>query len=158
MVIGNSSLRCIWASSGSHQGLELAGRTRMLNPCSAQSIAMACPALAADGQPTDIPIAASYKGEEHISCTCFQNPLQAPLLLPSWDLAAAAGLPHRLLGSQGCGHGATEGPGLCCSTAQHCLSPGWALLSFLGMAGPTASEDTCLPAVRGELKELGDLT
>lgn len=43
-------------------GLELAGRTMMLNPCSAPSTARACPALAADGQPTDIPVTASYKG------------------------------------------------------------------------------------------------
>lgn len=36
----------------------------MLNPCSAQSTAMACPALAADGQLTDIPITASDKGAD----------------------------------------------------------------------------------------------
>lgn len=92
---------------------------------------------------------------ENISCPCFQNPLQAPLLLPSWDLAAAAGLPHRLLG----GHReATEEPGLCCSTGHHFLTPGWSLFSFLGMAGPTLSEDTCFPAVLEELEELGDFT
>lgn len=38
----------------------------------------------------------------------------------------------------------------------HFLTPGWAPYSFLGMAGPMSSEDTCLPAVRGELEELGD--
>lgn len=60
-------------------------------------------------------------------------------------------------GPQGGGHGATEGPGLCWSTAHHFLTPEWALFSFLGMAGPTSSEDTCLPAFHGELEELGDL-
>lgn len=62
MIIDNVSLSCIWASSGSNWGLELAGKTRMLDPCSAGSTAVACPAPAADGQLTDIPITASYKG------------------------------------------------------------------------------------------------
>lgn len=133
----------------------------MLSPCSTQSTAMAYPALAADGQPTDIPVAASHKGADARTyfLSLFPESFTSSSAASQLGFGCGCRTPTWTAGGpQGGGHRAAEGPGLGCSTAHHFLTPGWALLSLLGMAAPTASEDTCLPAVCGELEELGDFT
>lgn len=98
--------------------------------------AMACPALAADGQLTDIPITASDKGADarKYFLSLFPESFTSPSAASQLGFGSGCRTPTpNAGGAQGGAHGAPEGPRLCWGTATTFWPQGGTL--FLSGAG-----------------------